>query len=147
MPVCKNDNTKVYVGNEPSPKGLGYCAHAEKLYEVMIGLDNNYWYVSSQPRRWKLLNIPSAWFLELRKSLKKSKIIKKISKGKWYNDIYIHHSNENDVYRNKAFEKEVENITKIKFRFSEQGMQSIGKAHMELDNKNIIKLIKYYNLR
>lgn len=31
MPKCKNDTTRSYKGNEPSPKGLGYCAHAEKL--------------------------------------------------------------------------------------------------------------------
>ena len=31
MPKCKNDPIRSYIGNEPSPKGLGYCAHAEKL--------------------------------------------------------------------------------------------------------------------
>ena len=31
MPKCKNDPTKSYKGDEPSPKGLGYCAHAEKV--------------------------------------------------------------------------------------------------------------------
>ena len=31
MPKCKNDKTKTYKGTEPSPKGLGYCGHAEKL--------------------------------------------------------------------------------------------------------------------
>ena len=31
MPICKNDPKKSYKGTEPSPKGLGFCAHAEKL--------------------------------------------------------------------------------------------------------------------
>ena len=31
MPKCKNDPKRNYKGNEPSPKGFGYCAHSEKL--------------------------------------------------------------------------------------------------------------------
>lgn len=31
MPNCKNDSKKSYKGTEPSPKGLGYCAHASKV--------------------------------------------------------------------------------------------------------------------
>jgi hypothetical protein len=56
MPVC--------VGNMPSPKGLGFCAHNESLYKVMLGKDNNYWYVSPtiNSRKWKLLRIPSVFF-------------------------------------------------------------------------------------
>ena len=30
MPKCKNDPTRYYKGSEPSPKGLGYCAHGLK---------------------------------------------------------------------------------------------------------------------
>ena len=30
MPNCKNDSKRSYTGEEPSPKGLGFCAHAEK---------------------------------------------------------------------------------------------------------------------
>ena len=167
MPLCKNDNTKTYTGNEPgkkvktfssaklgetqrvshnepSPKGLGYCAHNENLYKIMVGLDNNYWYVSpvGKSRRWKRLKIPSAWFQDIKKI--KSKIIKKIIKGKNYNDIIVLHNEPYDVYRNKAFEKEIKSITKLNFNFSEQGLQEIHKAHMELDNISIIKLIKKY---
>jgi hypothetical protein len=32
MPACKNDPTKKYKGDEPSPKGVGHCAHAEKVF-------------------------------------------------------------------------------------------------------------------
>ena len=41
MPICKNDPSKSYKGDEPSPKGLGYCAHAEKTGESRIGSDGN----------------------------------------------------------------------------------------------------------
>ncbi len=203
MPQCKNDNTKTYTGtepyqakrdklaslsttkNQPSPKGLGYCAHNENLYKIMVGLDNNYWYVSpvGKSRRWKRLKIPSGWFQDIKNI--KSKIIKKIIKGRNYNDIIVLYNEPGekvktissarlektqrvssnkpyqatvdkrgslampknkpyDVYRNKAFEKEIKSITKLNFNFSEQGLQEVGKAHMELDNISIIKLIKKY---
>ena len=31
MPECKKDKKRKYKGTEPSPKGLGYCAHTENL--------------------------------------------------------------------------------------------------------------------
>ena len=31
MPKCKNDSGRSYNGTEPSPKGLGYCAHASRV--------------------------------------------------------------------------------------------------------------------
>ena len=55
MPFCKNDPKKTYIGNEPSPKGLGYCAHAEKLDVVRKGLDGNKWIISTTSKgvkRW-----------------------------------------------------------------------------------------------
>ena len=30
MPICKNDPSRKYKGTEPSPKGLGWCAHADR---------------------------------------------------------------------------------------------------------------------
>ena len=45
MPKCLNDKTKTYKGNEPSPKGLGYCASAEEDGKIMEGHDNNLWKV------------------------------------------------------------------------------------------------------
>ena len=29
MPNCKNNPKKTFIGDEPSPKGLGYCASGE----------------------------------------------------------------------------------------------------------------------
>ena len=45
MPKCKNDSSRNYKGTEPSPKGLGYCAHAEKLNSKKKGKDEHNWYV------------------------------------------------------------------------------------------------------
>ena len=55
MPACKNDPKKSYKGTEPSPKGLGFCAHSEKLGTVRKGLDNNTWKIEANikgVKRW-----------------------------------------------------------------------------------------------
>jgi hypothetical protein len=41
MHRCKNDSSKYYTGTEPqpSPKGFGYCAHAEKINTIKKGKD------------------------------------------------------------------------------------------------------------
>ena len=43
MPICKNDPTKTYIGKEPSPKGLGWCAASEKENVIRKGKDGNKW--------------------------------------------------------------------------------------------------------
>lgn len=45
MPICLNDKTKTYKGTEPSPKGLGYCAHSEKLGTKKVGLEGKWWWI------------------------------------------------------------------------------------------------------
>ena len=40
---CICDHNKSYSGNEPSPKGLGYCAHCTPLHVTMKGKDGNLW--------------------------------------------------------------------------------------------------------
>lgn len=54
MPKCKNDPKKSYSGNEPSPKGLGWCAHAEKVGIIKKGNDGNQWIIKSigNSKRW-----------------------------------------------------------------------------------------------
>ncbi len=47
MPTCKNNSKKSYKGNEPSPKGLGFCASSEKEGTKMKGLDGNIWIKTS----------------------------------------------------------------------------------------------------
>jgi len=41
--VCNCDNKHKYKGTEPSPKGLGYCAHCTPLNITMKGADGNLW--------------------------------------------------------------------------------------------------------
>jgi len=43
MPICKNNPKKHYSGEEPSPKGLGYCASGEKEGKIMKGRDGKIW--------------------------------------------------------------------------------------------------------
>jgi hypothetical protein len=43
MPNCKNNSKKTYKGDEPSPKGLGFCASVEKEGKEMKGKDGNMW--------------------------------------------------------------------------------------------------------
>ena len=63
MPKCKNDDSKTYIGNEPSPTGLGFCARAEIIGELREGKDGNTWEVIEDKngrKRWvksKLKNI------------------------------------------------------------------------------------------
>lgn len=60
MPVCKNDKNANYKGDEPSPKGLGYCAHSEKVGTIMKGLDKSQWIITKTTtniKRWTKLNI------------------------------------------------------------------------------------------
>ena len=40
MPKCINDPKRSYTGKEPSPKGFGLCAHAEKEGTRKKGTDN-----------------------------------------------------------------------------------------------------------
>ena len=50
MPTCKNNSKKTYNGNEPSPKGLGFCASSEKEGTKMKGNDGNIWIKKSFTR-------------------------------------------------------------------------------------------------
>ena len=55
MPKCINDKTKTYKGDEPSPKGNGYCASAEIAGKIMIGKDATNYIVkeiSNGQKRW-----------------------------------------------------------------------------------------------
>ena len=66
MPTCKNDPSKKYKGTEPSPKGMGWCAHGEKEGKVRKGKDGNQWIVK------KVKNGSKRWI--------KNKVIKKVTK-------------------------------------------------------------------
>jgi len=52
---CKNCEGKYYKGNEPSPKGRGYCASAESVGTTKRGLDGKVWVVKpygKNGKRW-----------------------------------------------------------------------------------------------
>ena len=74
MPLCKNDRKKSYKGDEPSPKGLGYCAHAEKVGVTKKGKDGNKWKIETTSKGVK------RWVKQKSKLLKKNRI-KKINKN------------------------------------------------------------------
>lgn len=45
MPVCKGEYGTYYRGDEPSPKGLGYCARSEGVGKRRKGNDGDMWVV------------------------------------------------------------------------------------------------------
>ena len=55
MPKCRNDPARSYKGTEPSPKGLGWCAHGENEGKKRKGKDGNMWVVKvvkNGSKRW-----------------------------------------------------------------------------------------------
>ena len=78
MPKCKNDSTRNYKGDEPSPKGLGFCAHAEDLGKQMKGKNKNIWEIVATKngvKRWVEVN-------NKKLNNTKNKLIKKQKRGK-----------------------------------------------------------------
>ena len=76
MPKCKNDPSRKYKGTEPSPKGLGYCAHSMKVGAVKKGKDGNKWEVreiKNGNKRW--IKINNKQITKINKNIKNSKII------------------------------------------------------------------------
>ena len=86
MPKCKNDPKKSYKGTEPSPKGLGYCAHGEKEGKIRKGKDGNKWIVK------KIKSGSLRWIKHIKKkskSIKKAKTVFRKEKiyTKWFRDL------------------------------------------------------------
>ena len=73
MPICKNDPNARYTGTEPSPKGKGCCAHAEKVGTRKKGSDGSMWHVVKDK------NGRHSW---RRPASKNNKIINPIT-GRW----------------------------------------------------------------
>ena len=86
MPKCKNDSKRNYTGKEPSPKGLGYCGHAEKIGQKRKGKDGNMWVIKKTKtgvKRWVKINPKQSKKLNLKIWLKdftilQKKIVKKL---------------------------------------------------------------------
>lgn len=85
MPSCLKNSKSSYNGTEPSPKGLGYCAHCEKIGTKRIGLDGNYWIIEKNKKNIK------RWIL-YKKVIKKNNIFYKKIKHKYsgYKTYFTH---------------------------------------------------------
>jgi hypothetical protein len=73
MLFCIKNQKKKYKGNEPSPKGLGYCAHCEEIGTIKNGLDGNLWIVvknNKNIKRWiihkKILNKNNFYYKKIK---------------------------------------------------------------------------------
>ena len=83
MPTCKNDYKKSYKGNEPSPKGYGWCAHAEKINTIKTGTNGKKWIVKKfiNGKKWVIYketnNLMDTYNLEYQKIKDKMKKYKK----------------------------------------------------------------------
>ena len=71
MPKCINDPKKSYKGTEPSPKGLGYCAHSEEIGSERKGRDGNLWVVKKvgKSKRWMKVSTKKSIKLFYKKKL------------------------------------------------------------------------------
>ena len=94
MPICKNDPKRKYKGDEPSPKGVGWCAHGEKEGKVRKGRDGNKWIVkkvSSGSLRWVKDSKP------IKVSIVKVKLVKPVKPvttkmkvyNKWFRELTV----------------------------------------------------------
>ena len=89
MPKCKNDKKRYYKGTEPSPKGLGYCAHSEKINSKKNGKDGKVWIVKKKKngsKRWVKLNSKNVIIKVY--LIPKITIIQKNDDKELYRDIY-----------------------------------------------------------
>ena len=104
MHYCKNDPKKTYKGDEPSPKGFGYCAHSENIGTIRSGKDGNKWIISSTSKgikRWTKYETKK----KSEKSIKNNSSIKLYSeeeclKEKWWDDSKKKLSKNNPIFKN-----------------------------------------------
>ena len=102
MPLCKNDPKRKYKGDEPSPKGIGWCAHSEKEGKVRKGRDGNKWItkkVSSGSLRWvKSAGDSKPIKISVKKNTVKTNYVKKVKSSVvknshvGFNKYYTHYN-------------------------------------------------------
>ncbi len=90
MPKCIKDKTKSYKGTEPSPKGLGYCAHSEDVGTIKKGNDGN---------KWIIVNVKNIkrWIKYNKKISKNNK--KEIKKDDKVNSLKTKLTQNNEIYK------------------------------------------------
>ncbi len=84
MPKCIDDPSRSYKGNEPSPKGLGYCAHTQAVGTTKTGNDGNTWTVETTykgTKRWVKKSVSSKR-VPKKKTSGKRRSTRKVSKKK-----------------------------------------------------------------
>jgi len=92
MPLCIKDPKKSFTGNEPSPKGLGYCAHSEEIGTLKKGLDGNLWIVVKTGKNIK------RWIIHKKILTKDNIYYKKIKEKHIGYKTYFTHSNYQRPY-------------------------------------------------
>ena len=86
MPKCINDPKRSYTGKEPSPKGFGLCAHAEKEGTRKKGTDNEIWVVKktkNESLRWVKFNDKSKYKSYIRPTIKNKYFNKSVKKNNY----------------------------------------------------------------
>ena len=102
MPYCINNPKKTYLGNEPSPKGLGYCASGEKEGIEMKGKDGNIWIKKND--RWIKKNNKDNYYKKLFNKLYKWWI--SLSQG---NIIIIYQDDKNKLVKSNMKTRKAQN--------------------------------------
>ena len=126
MPKCLNDPTRTYKGSEPSPKGLGYCGHAEKINTIKKGADGNKWIINKTKagiKRWvKVKNTKlNDTTINTKNRKKLSKIKANASVGLYDIPVILYKSVKKTIFKNKILKKIIEKVVpeikskKIKF--------------------------------
>ena len=150
MPKCKNDPKRTYKGTEPSPKGLGHCAHTEKVGKKMKGKDGNQWIITQTKKgvkRWSKINgtkkeiksIKTTESKKLTETLKIKKSLIKIPNYKLPNENLL-----NNYLTNIDLNDFTEIIKFLKLKKTFTNDDIIKKLTSKtLHNKIIKKLINY----
>jgi len=149
MPYCKNDPKKTYKGNEPSPKGLGYCAHSEKVGKIREGLDKNKWIViktSKGIHKWIKYTIDKnikKYYIYDEDQLTKKYLIK--IKNNY--DIYIYDFDDNKLVSHFITKKMfIASKYSILFEVKKNKYIIITENGIKKFNTNNDDIIKYYSL-
>jgi hypothetical protein len=146
---CINDEKAYYVGNEPSPKGLGYCAHAEKIDSVMIGKNNKLWIIketSNKSKKWIQLkgyftinNGSHPFFVHVNSKEKQINIYKqKTNKFKFFKSIYYE-----NIFIGKSSNKKIYDGNTILIEKSPKKFVFIGDIMYNFTIKDDV--VKYYS--
>lgn len=138
MPKCINDPNATFKGTEPSPKGLGYCAHGEKNKTVKTGNDGNKWIITVNGNIKKWIKVKIGY---------KTKNITNLSNIDLLNNLNLL-LEETNINTKQLFKIFYETVNEISARHliilnkvldsKIQSSKKIGKHIINVDNKIII---------